>query len=332
MHMRGRLKGKLPSLFTQFSPHFPLISWSQRGQGGGNHLHQVLLRVGNNVGFIFTSAFVRSLRVEKHCMPWEAADIWVTARWCWCELEQWLIGLRFRFALVAHWWLQLRCRSQVLNVTGHTIHPHWLRADHFSDMSGSISCHVLAARFFNPDDIPLLNPLSSNFPFGQQVGFYAPHLDMVPVQCVSWRGGRWNVILWGDVVPADCLRHYTVLPGCDGLDGSVVLLDDPVSARHQNRRHTSQLSANFLNCSLVNAVPLSVSISVRVLRSRKTLSNMHYNMPCAWGFGCTWCLQALSAYTHSLWVALCSAAIWGGDWHCVFLPLPVSRTIPCYVA
>ena len=210
MHMRGCLKGKPPlsvfMIFATLPP--PLISWSQRGQGGGDCLRRVLLR---------------GLRVKKHCVSREAADIQVTARWCWCEPERLLIGLGFWFALVTHWWLQLCHRSQVFNVMGHT---------NFSDVSSSISCHALTARFFNPDDIPLLNPLSSYFLFGQRVGFYAPHPDMVPVQCIGWHGGRWNVILWGDVVPVDHLRHRTVLPGCDGLDSFVVPLSDPISARH----------------------------------------------------------------------------------------------------
>ena len=184
--------------------------------------------VVNNMGFIFAYAFIRGLRVEKHCVPWEAADIWITAWRCWREPERWLIGPRFRFALVAHWWLQPRRRSLMWRGTPS------IRTD--CGLITSVTCpvpyRVVHGFFFNPDDISLLNPLSRYFPFGQRVGFYALHPDMVPVQCVGWCGGGWNIILWGDVVPVDRLRHRTILPSCDGLDSPVVLLDDPVSARH----------------------------------------------------------------------------------------------------
>ena len=226
-HTWGRLKGKPPlSVFTISPP-----PWSHDHRKGREAVITFAgcFFGGNNVGFIFACAFVRGLRVKKHCVPWEAADIWVTARRCWREPERWLIGLRFRFALVAHWWLQPRRRSLMWLGTAS------IRTD--CGLITSVTCPVpyhvvlLLHGFLTQTTSPSLI-LSRYFPFGQQFGFYALNPDMVPVQCVGWCGGGWNVILWGDVVPVDHLRHRTILPSCDGLDNPVVPLDDPVSARH----------------------------------------------------------------------------------------------------
>ena len=104
MHTRGRLRGKPPSPFSQFSLHSPRSHDHREGREAVITFAGCFFR-RNNVGFIYACAYIHGLKVEKHCVPREAADIQVTARWYWCEPERWLIGLRFRFALVAHWWL-----------------------------------------------------------------------------------------------------------------------------------------------------------------------------------------------------------------------------------
>ena len=230
MHTQGRLKGKPPpSVFTIFATLPPDLMITERAG------RQWSPSLGASSGRGETTWPSSSLVLLS--VAWESRNTVFPRRQQISESLPNSAGVNqcdgsFQFAFVAHWWLQLRRWLQILNVTRHNINPHWLQADHFSDVSGSISCRALTARSFNPNDIPLLNPLSSYFPFGQRVGFYALHPDMVPVQCVGWCDGGWNVILWGDVVPVDCLRHRTVLPSCDGVDSPVVPLDDPVSAWH----------------------------------------------------------------------------------------------------
>ena len=52
---------------------------------------------------------------------------------------------------------------------------------------------------------------------------------MVSMQRVSWHGARWNVILWGDVVPIDRFQYWTILSSCNSLNGPMTSFHNSVS-------------------------------------------------------------------------------------------------------
>ena len=221
-----------PSPFSWFPPYCPLISWSQRGQGGGDCLCQVLLRGGTTWA---SSSLVLSFAV------WESRNTAFPGRLLISESLPNGAGVNHSNGSLVSVSDSLSSLTGGCNrVAGHRSLMWWgtpsIRID--CELITSVTCPVpyhvvhLLHGFLTQTTSPHLNPLSRYFPFGQRVGFYALHLDIVSVQCVGWCGGGWNVILWGDIVPVDHLRHRIILPSCDGLDSPVVPLDDPIFARH----------------------------------------------------------------------------------------------------
>ena len=158
-------------------------------------------------------------------------------------------------------------------MTRHPINFHRLRADHFSNVTSAIFCRALAAWILNSNHVSLFIHPFSHLWFGERVIFITFYLDMVSMQCVSRHGSRWNVILWGDVVPIDCLQYWTILSGCDSFNGPMTSFHNSVSTRWVGTSKP-QMHVPIPRKSLLgNAVSLSVSISIGGPRSRKTFSN-----------------------------------------------------------
>ena len=58
-----------------------------------------------------------------------------------------------------------------------------------------------------------------------------PYLDTVPMKCISWSCGRWEVVLRCDIIPIDYLWYRALFSGHNGFDASVTPFCYAISGR-----------------------------------------------------------------------------------------------------